>query len=262
MHNAQEANATDNNPPSHLDNGSSTPHRFSTYPLYLQVRNAIAQRIMAGEWKPRTTIPSESELAREFNVSVGTMRKALDVAEAERLLTRRQGRGTFVNDHASSEHAAHYSNIRNREGYHISGDVTVLSVFETTVNEREGMLLRLRARERVHRIRRVWSIQGKPYMLEDVAMPAKLFPSFATHEDASVHIATLAQQVGILLGQHDERISVSNAAPDVAMALQIEAGDLLMRLDRVIYNLQQIPVEWRLGQCLMEDGRYYLAQFK
>ncbi|ARQ02513.1 GntR family transcriptional regulator [Pseudorhodoplanes sinuspersici] len=261
MRNAQEAYVFDNKIPVPLDNGSPT-HRFSTCPLYLQVRNAIAQRIIAGEWKPRTAIPSESELAREFNVSVGTMRKALDVAEAERLLTRRQGRGTFVNDHASSEHAARYGNIRNREGSHINDDVTILSVFETTVNEREGMRLRLRARECVHRIRRVRSILSKPYMLEDVVMPTKLFPSFATREHASLHIATLAQQVGILLGRHDERIGVSSAAPDVATALHIDAGAPLMRLDRVIYTLQDIPVEWRLGQCLMEDGRYYLAQFK
>ena len=261
MHNAREAHVSDNNTPAQLDNGFLT-HRFSTSPLYLQVRNAIAQRIIAGEWKPRSAIPSESELAREFNVSVGTMRKALGVAESERLLTRRQGRGTFVNDHASIEHAARYCNIRNREGDHISGDVTVLNVFETTVNEREGMRLRLRGRERVHRIRRVWSINGKPYMLEDVSMPAKLFPGFATHENAAVHIATLAQQVGILLGRHDERISITSAAPDVAIALHVAAGDLLMRLDRVIYTLQNVPVEWRLGQCLLEDGRYYLAQFK
>lgn len=261
MRNAQEAYVLDNHPPAHVDNGSPT-HRFSTCPLYLQVRNAIAHRIIAGEWKPRTAIPSESELAREFNVSVGTMRKALDVAEAERLLTRRQGRGTFVNDHSSSEHAARYSNIRNRDGERIDGDVTVLSVLATTANEREGMRLRLRARERVHRIRRVWLSQGIPYMLEDIAMPAKLFPGFATHEDASLHLATLAQQVGILLGRYDERISVSSAAPDVATALHVEVGASLMRLDRVIYTLQDVPVEWRLGQCLMDDSRHYYANFK
>jgi GntR family transcriptional regulator len=124
------------------------------------------------------------------------------------------------------------------------------------------MRLRLRARERVHRIRRVWSMEGAPYMLEDVSMPAKFFTRFSTHEDASLHLAALAQQAGILLGRHDERISISGAAPDVATALQVEAGTGLMRLDRVIYTLQDVPVEWRLGQCLMEDGRYYLAQFK
>ena len=52
----------------------------------------------SGEWKPGSAIPNESDLAREFGVSAGTMRKALDLMEGEHLLTRRQGRGTFVND--------------------------------------------------------------------------------------------------------------------------------------------------------------------
>jgi GntR family transcriptional regulator len=34
-------------------------------------------------------------LARELGVSSGTMRKALDLMAAERLIVRRQGRGTF-----------------------------------------------------------------------------------------------------------------------------------------------------------------------
>jgi GntR family transcriptional regulator len=150
--------------------------RFATRPLYLQVRDAIAQRIVSGEWKPNRIIPNESELARQFGVSSGTMRKALDLAESEHLLTRRQGWGTSVNDQSSGEQAARYSNIRNRDGKRIVGNVEVLEILETTANERDGTRLRRRTQERVHRIRRVWSVQGKPYMVEDVVMPAKMFP--------------------------------------------------------------------------------------
>ena len=85
--------------------------RFSNRPLYLQLRDALAERIAGGQWKPGSAIPNESDLAREFGVSTGTMRKALDLMETERLLTRRQGRGTFVNDHASDELSARFSNL-------------------------------------------------------------------------------------------------------------------------------------------------------
>ena len=68
---------------------------FSTRPLYLQLHDAPTERVASGQWKPRQALPNEGELAREFDVSVGTMRKALDLMEAERLVTRRQGRGTF-----------------------------------------------------------------------------------------------------------------------------------------------------------------------
>ena len=73
-------------------------HSFSTKPLYLQLRDALSERVATGQWQPGACIPNEHELAREFNVSTGTMRKALGIMEDEHLIARRQGRGTFVND--------------------------------------------------------------------------------------------------------------------------------------------------------------------
>src|SRR5262245_22052084 len=98
-------------------------NRFLTRPLYMQVRDALAERIATGHWRPGAAIANEGDLAREFGVSSGTMRKALDLLESEHLLTRRQGRGTFVNDQTSEELSVRYSNIRNREGQHIGGEV-------------------------------------------------------------------------------------------------------------------------------------------
>lgn len=76
-----------------------TPVRaFDTTPLYKQVRDALAQRIAAGEWQPRDAIPNEHDLAVEFGVSGGTMRKAMDDLEADGFIHRQQGRGTFVRE--------------------------------------------------------------------------------------------------------------------------------------------------------------------
>ena len=97
--------------------------RFSTRPLYLQVKDMLVQRIIGGTWKPGAAIPNEIELSRELGISVGTVRKALDEMEGERLILRRQGRGTFVIDQTSDECANRFSNIRDAEGSRISGDI-------------------------------------------------------------------------------------------------------------------------------------------
>src|SRR5262245_39030562 len=70
-----------------------TVGRFSTRPLHLQLRDALLGRIVAGEWQVGARMPSESKLAQEYGVSPDTVRKALDLLERERVLTRRQGRG-------------------------------------------------------------------------------------------------------------------------------------------------------------------------
>ncbi len=69
-------------------------------PLYQQIKGLILQSLQAGEWKPGEAIPSEMELAARFKVSQGTVRKAIDELAAENLVTRRQGKGTFVSTHA------------------------------------------------------------------------------------------------------------------------------------------------------------------
>jgi GntR family transcriptional regulator len=52
--------------------------QFATRPLYLQLRDTLVERVAKGEWKPGAAIPNEVHLAREFDVSPGTVRKALD----------------------------------------------------------------------------------------------------------------------------------------------------------------------------------------
>src|SRR5690349_21939849 len=120
-----------------------SPGRLSNRPLYLQLRDALAGRIAGGEWKPGSAIPNESDLAREFEVSAGTMRKALDLMEGEHLLTRRQGRGTFVNDQSSHELAARFSNIRCLDGKRICGDIKSAHITSGTANELERSRLQL-----------------------------------------------------------------------------------------------------------------------
>jgi DNA-binding GntR family transcriptional regulator len=65
-------------------------------PLYVQVAGILRDKICASEWTARAPLPNEVTLARDIGVSIGTVRKALEMLENEHLIQRRQGRGTFV----------------------------------------------------------------------------------------------------------------------------------------------------------------------
>jgi GntR family transcriptional regulator len=235
------------------------PGRFSTRPLYLQVRDALASRIAMGEWKPNAAIPNEGDLAREFGVSSGTMRKALDMMEGERLLTRRQGRGTFVNDQSSDELAVRYSNIRTADGERITGEVGLVSISQGSANAAECGRLRLRPDDKVWRVQRVRLHKGEPFMVEDVVMPAALFPDLDEQKELSSRIVVLAQQYGILLGKGDERVSIGAASAEVAETLKVKAGTPILLLDRLVHDLSGRAVEWRVGMGHFAD-KYYLAE--
>jgi GntR family transcriptional regulator len=244
-----------------LSNRMMGATRFSTRPLYLQVRDALAARIAMGEWKPNAAIPNESDLAREFGVSSGTMRKALDMMESERLLTRRQGRGTFVNDQASDELVARYSNIRTAEGEHVTGEVNALDVSQGPASPAECGRLRLRPDDLVWRIERVRLHRAKPFMVEEVVIPVALFPGLDEQKDFPHRIAVLAQQFGVLLGKGEERVSIGAASRAIASALGVEAGSPILVLDRLLSDLDGRPVEWRLGRGHFAD-KYYQAEIE
>jgi GntR family transcriptional regulator len=72
-------------------------------PLYLQVADSIKQLIVKRHWLPGEALPSEFRLAEEFNVSQGTVRKALNLLTDNKIVTRRQGVGTFVSEHTSQD---------------------------------------------------------------------------------------------------------------------------------------------------------------
>lgn len=65
-------------------------------PLYVKVKDVITERIYDGTYAPGKFIPSELELAKEFSLSVSTIRQALSILVSEGTLDKKQGKGTIV----------------------------------------------------------------------------------------------------------------------------------------------------------------------
>lgn len=73
-------------------------------PLYAQVAGLLGREIALGKYKPGDRLPSEPFLSKELRVSRATVTKAFQEMQAEGLIERWQGRGTFVS-HSPSRHS-------------------------------------------------------------------------------------------------------------------------------------------------------------
>ena len=67
--------------------------------LYQTVIEYINKEIKSGNLTNGDAIPSESQLSKLLDVSVGTIRKAVDKLENNNILYRQHGKGTFVSDY-------------------------------------------------------------------------------------------------------------------------------------------------------------------
>lgn len=64
--------------------------------LHLQIIDTLRHNIESGMYQPGDQFPTEMELAGEFGVSRGTLRRALQVLVDQGVLRRIAGKGTFV----------------------------------------------------------------------------------------------------------------------------------------------------------------------
>jgi GntR family transcriptional regulator len=236
--------------------------QLSARPLYLQLRDALAERVASGQWKPGAAIANENDLAREFGVSAGTMRKALDVMEVERLVTRRQGRGTFVNDQTADGLANRFCNIRSTDGRRIAGQFSAGEIVEDDANDAEIERLHLGKHDRVYRMRRIRLDKDRPFMVEDVSVPAALFPRYREIDGGVTHMVALAKQHGLLLGKAEERVSMGVAVPALAVLLGVAVDTPVLVLDRVTHTLDANAAEWRIGYCYLGNEYTYLSEMK
>ena len=73
--------------------GTST---VATAAPYQRVKHWLKDGLARGRWAPGVLMPSESELVARFGVSRMTVGRALNELQAEGLVERRQGQGTFA----------------------------------------------------------------------------------------------------------------------------------------------------------------------
>jgi GntR family transcriptional regulator of abcA and norABC len=74
------------------------PNPASVVPLYKQITEFIKEKISGGEWPIGSKLPTQRELARDFEVNRSTVVTALDELIAEGLIEGKSGSGTKVID--------------------------------------------------------------------------------------------------------------------------------------------------------------------
>jgi DNA-binding GntR family transcriptional regulator len=68
----------------------------SIVPLYEQITEKIKEDIQKGVFDSNRRLPTEGQLAEQYNVSRITIRRAISELVEEGLVNRKQGKGTFV----------------------------------------------------------------------------------------------------------------------------------------------------------------------
>jgi GntR family transcriptional regulator len=226
-------------------------------PLYRQVYDILIRRVAEGTWRPGESLPSEHNLARELGVSQGTIRKVLDALTAEKLLERRQGKGTFIAEHTQERTHFRFFRLARPGGQRMTPERTTESIKLRASRATERTKLDLARTERVVEITRTRAVEGAPAIRERIMLPASLFSGIEKRGPLPNSLYTLYQtdyRINIVAAH--EEVSAQLATAGDEKTLGVRAGDPILVIDRVAVSLQERKVEWRISRVRSEDLVY------
>lgn len=201
------------------------------------VAQELERRIVDGEYRIGSRVPTEPQLAQEFAVSRTTIRGAVGELQARGLLSREQGRGTFVRGSGQvSVNIRLEANLSVTEVIRRSGRTPAscgLSVQREFAPDPVLSALRLPGPSRVMVVRRTRTADGVPaadsvdYLLEVPGLPTKT-------SDYEHSLYELLEHV------HLQKVSTGTARIDAALATASTADRLGLATGAPVLVLSQV----------------------
>ena len=193
--------------------------------LHEKIRDAIERQF--ADLAYFSPIPGERELCQQLGVSRPTVRKALELLEAENKIVRMQGRGSF---YTGEKIPVDYSEVETRgfglaQMFSAEGRVTRSTVLQQVVEPARGNLaamLGVAAETLVFHLKRLRYVDEHIYAVTDDYIPLALCPELMLVDfTGSGLLRTLAAH-GVQPYAEAKSIEVIHAAPAIALYLEVE----------------------------------------
>lgn len=213
-------------------------------PLYHQLKQIVRAEIERGTYQPGDRIPTESELIQSFGVSRITVRQALDELEAEGLIVRRHGKGTYVAEKRVEQNLVRLTDfVEDMEIAGLAPSSRVLAFTREPANRVVSEALALPEGEEVVRVDRLRLANGQPIACDTTRLPLRfglLLSEESLSHETIYHI--LETRYGILVEEGTFHITAAAASPEQVSLLEIAPYTALLLIQRISYTAGNVPV--------------------
>lgn len=244
--------------PREIVNETTGVNASSKSPLYYQIYLILRADILSGVRKDGEIVPSEFELARLYNVSRITAKRALAELALAGLANRYRGRGTVVSYtphnpplRASVENWLHSASAMGR-----TTKVRMIEFGYGPASDEEAEALQIPVGEPVQRSVRVRLLEDRPFSLLSTVVPADIGKAFDAKELASTPLLALLERSGITVHHARQAITATLANQAHAELVETEIGAPLLKVQRIVFDVKDRPVEYLTA--LYRPDRYQL----
>jgi GntR family transcriptional regulator len=220
----------------------------SPVPLYYQLSELLRDWIVTTA-TPGARVVAEEHIAEELTVSRATVRKAIERLEADGLLYRRRGMGTFVSEPRLHRKLRLTSSANDIFASGRSVHTRLLRREELPADDAIAEHLGLDAAAPVIRLERVRYADSQPVALLRNWLPTSLArPVLDANLDQRTLYEVLERDCGVVLGHAVQTLQARMPSKTEASSLEMPRTEPVMRVLRQAFTDKNDIVEW--SDCL------------
>lgn len=228
----------------------------SPLPKHYQLSQLLRQQILNGEFPPGSKIPGEYQLCQQYQISRGTVRKAINTLIQEGLLRAEQGHGTYVVEQPWRSRYFLTLSQFNEEmvRHHRQPKTKLLERKIIPASSKVAERLQISLSSPVIYIARLRMANDTPILYERRYLAQQLCPALMDEdvENQSIH-TLLIQKYQIPLVKTIHVLEAHGLSDYEAEILQAPVGSAALYVDRLTYTINST------GEC---PAVWYLAVYK
>jgi DNA-binding GntR family transcriptional regulator len=213
--------------------------------LAAEIRDAIRN----GEYADGRQLPTEEQLSASFSVSRQTVRRAMQDLVSEGIIYRVAGRGTYPVAE-EDRYVNHFGSVEELMALSLDTECQVVSPLQRKVDVETASRLRLRSDE-IFTVTFVRLHSDVPFCYTSVYLPPRIGQLLADVDElASPGRRSRVTVIGLIDARRggsitaaEQSISAAGAPAFAARHLGRDAGEPLLRIDRLYFDEEDDPVE-------------------
>lgn len=229
----------------------------SPKPLYQQVAEWMIENIRSENWKKGYKLLAEEDLAKQLNVSRGTVRKAIAVLIDQKLLVQIQGKGTYVENHKISYPFAQEL-ISFAESMELKGYTFKTKVLEKKVLHPSPFIqkkLDIDSFDFVLYLKRVRSINNEAAILLENWVSIKYCHGIEEEDfEGTSLFRAIEKSTNSKITYGIRNFSARTVNNEQAELLNLEVNDPVLYLDQTTFGQKEVLLEY--SQVLLRTDKY------
>ena len=237
--------------------------RSSPVPVYYQIAMDMKSRIARREWGLKERLPTEMELAEQYEVSRITLRQAMAELEKDGMIIKQRGRGTFIH----AEPAPFFTKLNyllvsddqaTRENRSVTAEVleqrTVTDLFPAVYEH-----LRLQPADQALYVKRLFRLNGSPVAVGRSYIPARLVPGMEKKQLIKNSLSvTLREEYGLKPLRVEDCIEAVRATQTESALLKCSHDTPLISIEGTSYLENGDPLEYSCTLWSGDSVRFHL----